>query len=78
MLTIIVPGHQTFKPQQGINLRLSNKQIKIYLNDAKLISQSFSQFNFELLNDDEQGILEQHVHQHAETIKKQDVWESLK
>lgn len=34
-----------------------------------LISQSFSQFNPELLNDDEQGILEQHVHQHAETIK---------
>ncbi|MCG2574481.1 GTPase [Acinetobacter sp. ME22] len=77
-LTIVVPGHQTFKPQQGVNLRLANKQIKIYLNDAKLISQSFSQFNFELLNDDEQGILEQHVRQHAETIKKQDVWESLK
>ncbi|WP_111892513.1 GTPase [Acinetobacter sp. MB5] len=77
-LSIVVPGHQTFKPQQGINLRLDNQQIKIYLNDIKLISQSFSQFDFELLNDNEQVILEQYIQQHAETIKKQDVWESLK
>jgi len=77
-LSLIVSGYQTFKPQQGINLRLGNKQLKIYLNQIKLISQSFSQFDFELLNDNEQVILEQHIQQHAETIKKQDVWESLK
>jgi hypothetical protein len=77
-MSLVVPGHQTFKSQQGINLRLGNKQLKIYLNELKLISQSFSQFDFELLNDNEQVILEQHIQQHADTIKKQDVWESLK
>ncbi|MEB3767806.1 GTPase [Acinetobacter sp. MD2] len=77
-LSIIVLGSQTFKSQQGILLRLGKKQIKIYLTETKLVSQSFTQFNFELLNGDEQVLLDQFIQNHAETMKKQDLWESLK
>ncbi|MEB3754063.1 PilZ domain-containing protein [Acinetobacter sp. MD2(2019)] len=77
-LSIIVWGSQTFKSQQGVFLRLGERNIKIYLNEAKVISQSFSQLQFELLNSDEQILLDQFIQQHAETLKKQDLWESLK
>lgn len=77
-LSIIVPGSQTFKSQQGISLRFGKKQIKIYLTECKLVSQSFTQLDFELLNGDEQILLDQFIQEHAETMKKQDLWESLK
>lgn len=77
-LSIIVPGSQTFKSQQGVLLRFGKKQIKIYLTESKLVSQSFTQLDFELLNGEEQILLDQFIQEHVKTMKKQDLWESLK
>lgn len=77
-LSMIVPGSQIFKEQQSVFLRLGRKQIKVYFTKAKLISQSFTQLDFELLNEEEKSLVDAFIAQHAETIKKQDLWESLK
>lgn len=77
-LSLIVPGSQMCKEHQNVFLRFNQKQIKIYFTKAKLISQSFTQLDFEFLNESDYTIIDDFVQQHAETIKKQDLWESLK
>ena len=77
-LSLIVPGSQMCKEHQNVFLRVQQTQVKIYFTKAKLISQSFTQLDFEFLNEDDSTIVNQFIEEHAETIKKQDLWESLK
>jgi hypothetical protein len=55
--TLILPGSQIFREQQTIHLRLGTEEIKVYLLKAQLITPSFIQFQFELLNDQQQHCL---------------------
>lgn len=57
--TLILPGSQIFREQQTIHLRLGTEEIKVYLLKAQLITQSFIQFQFELLNEQQQYLLDQ-------------------
>ncbi|MCF8999308.1 GTPase [Acinetobacter nectaris] len=77
-LSIIVPGSQFFKEQQSITLRLGTDEIKIYLTNAKLINQSFTLLDFDLLDDLDTTKLNSFIQWHAESIKKLDLWDSLK
>jgi len=43
-----------------------------------LITQSFIQFNFELINEQQQGLLDQFMDKQAQELNKQDLWEALK
>lgn len=77
-LSIIVPGSQVFKEQQTVSLRLGKKEIKIYLMNAKLINQSFTLLEFDLLDDSDEVTLNTFLEKHAESLKKLDLWDSLK
>ncbi len=77
-VTLILPGSQTFKEHQTIYLRLGQEEIKICLTKALLITQSFIQFNFELINEQQQGLLDQFMDKQAQELNKQDLWEALK
>lgn len=50
----------------------------MYLLNAQLITQSFVQFDFELLNEDEQSILHKFMAQNNMDTNDQDLWEALK
>ncbi len=76
--TLILPGSQIFREQQGIYLRLGKEEVKVYLLNAQLITQSFVQFDFELLNEDEQSILHKFMAQNNMDTNDQDLWEALK
>lgn len=77
--TLILPNLAFFKEHQTIYLRLMDQDIKVYLIKTLLISQSFIQFNFELLNDEQQSLIDQFVQQQTiESNNHQDVWEALK
>lgn len=76
---LILPNLAFFKEHQTIYLRLSGQDIKVYKIKTLLITQSFIQFDFELLNDEQQSIIDQFVHeQEIESNNHQDVWEALK
>ncbi len=77
-LSLIVPGSQMCKEHQNVFLRIQQSQVKVYFTKARMISQSFTQLDFEFLNEEDSTIVNQFIEQHAETIKKQDLWESLK
>lgn len=78
-LSLILPNLSLFHEQQAINLRVNNQDIKVYLIKTLLITQSFVQFDFELLNDEQQTIIDQFMHQISiETNSHQDIWEALK
>lgn len=77
--TLIVPNLSFFKEQQTIYLRLADQDIKVYLIKTVLMTQSFIQFDFELLNDEQQPFIDQFVYQQSiESNNQQDVWEALK
>lgn len=76
--SLVLPGSQMFKDQQTIYLRLGKEEIKIYLLKTLAITQSFVQFEFELLNDQQQSIVDQFIHQKADELKDHDLWEALK
>lgn len=77
--TLIVPNLAFFKEQQAIYLRLGEQELKVYLTKVVLMTQSFIQFDFELLNDEQQIIIDQFIHlQSTEANNHQDVWEALK
>lgn len=77
--TLILPNLSYFKEQQSIHLRLGEHEIKVYLTKAILITQSFFQFDFELLNDEEQILIDQFISQQSAVANNhQDVWEALK
>ena len=76
--SLVLPGSQMFKDQQTIYLRLGKEEIKIYLLKTLAITQSFVQFEFELLNDQQQSIVDQFIHQKADELKDHDLLEALK
>ena len=76
--TLILPGSQIFREQQAIHLRLGKEEVKVYLLNAQLITQSFVQFDFELLNEEEQSILHKFMAQNNMDTNDQDLWEALK
>ena len=68
-----------FKEQQAIYLRLGDQDIKVYLIKTLTITQSFAQFDFELLNDEQQPLIDQFIQQQSLlSNNQQDVWEALK
>lgn len=77
--TLILPNLAFFKEQQAIYLRLGEQELKVYLTKTVLMTQSFIQFDFELLNDEQQLLIDQFIHQQStEANNHQDVWEALK
>lgn len=76
---IILPNLALFKEQQAIYIRIDDYDIKVYLNKTLLITQSFIQYNFELLNREQQSIIDQFIQDKSvETHSQKDVWEALK
>lgn len=78
LTTIILPGLQIFREYQTIQLRMGKEEIKLYLLQAQLITQSFIQFNFELLDENQQSLLNQFLVQKNMDVGDQDLWEALK
>lgn len=76
--TLILPGSQIFREHQAVHLRLGKEEVKVYLLNAQLITQSFVQFEFELLNDEEQPVLRRFMAQKNLDKIDQDLWEALK
>ncbi|MBJ9953262.1 MULTISPECIES: GTPase [unclassified Acinetobacter] len=76
--SIILPNLPFFKEQQAIYLRLDTDEIKVYLTKTLLITQSFVQFEFELINDEENHRIEQFIQLQSTNLNNQDVWEALK
>ena len=73
-----MPGSQIFREQQAVHLRLGKEEVKVYLLTAQLIAQSFVQFKFELLNEEEQPVLNKFIAQKNMDTNDQDLWEALK
>lgn len=76
--TIILPGSQIFREQQAVHLRLGKEEVKVYLLTARLITQSFVQFDFELLNEEDEPSLQKFMAQKNMDTNDQDLWEALK
>ncbi|OTG83564.1 GTPase [Acinetobacter sp. ANC 4648] len=76
--SLILPNIPFFKEQQAVYLRLTDQEIKIHLIKTLLITQSFIQFEFELLNDEQQVLINQYIHQQSTDLNNQDVWDALK
>ncbi|ANF81513.1 GTPase [Acinetobacter sp. NCu2D-2] len=77
-ISIIVSGVHLFKEKQTIHLRLGQHEIKIYLTKAQLITQSFMRFDYELLNDQEEPIVQNFINKQMNEIRNNDLWEALK
>lgn len=77
-ISIIVPNLPFFKEHQAIYLRLGTEEIKVYLTKTMLMTQSFAQYEFELINDEESIIVDQFIEQQSTNLNNQDVWEALK
>lgn len=60
-VSIILPNLPFFKEQQAIYLRLDTEEIKVYLTKTLLITQSFIQYEFELINDEENDRIDQFI-----------------
>lgn len=76
--SLIVSGSQMFREKQTIHLRLGQEELKIYLTKAQLITQSFIRFDYELLNDQEEEMIENFIDQHMNESRNHDLWEALK
>ena len=77
-ISIILPNLPFFKEQQAIYLRLGNEEVKVYLTKTVFITQSFAQYQFELINDEQNYLIEQFILQQSANLNNQDVWEALK
>ena len=77
-ISLIVSGSHIFREKQTIHLRLGKEDIKIYLIKAKLITQSFIHFEFELLNDQQEHLVNDFIHKQINESKNYDLWEALK
>lgn len=76
--TLILPGLQIFREQQGIYLRLEKDEYKLYLLKAQLVTQSFIQFDFEFLDDEQPDLLNNFMVKHANRTNHQNIWDALK
>lgn len=77
-ISLIVSGSHIFREKQTIHLRLGKEDIKIYLIKAKLITQSFIHFEFELLNDQQEHLVNDFIYKQINESKHYDLWEALK
>lgn len=77
-ISLIVSGSHLFREKQTIHLRLGKEDIKIYLIKAKLITQSFIHFEFELINDQQENLVNNFINKQMDEIKNYDLWEALK
>lgn len=75
---IIVSGSQSFREKQTIYLRLGQDELRVYLSKAQIITPSFIRFDFELLNDEQQILIDQFVQQQSKEMQNHDLWEALK
>ena len=76
--SLIVSGSQMFREKQTIHLRLGQEEIKIYLTKAQIITQSFIHFEFELLNEHQEGLIKSFINKQINEVKNHDLWEALK
>ena len=76
--SIILPSLQLFKAQQSVHIRIGNEDIKVYLLKTLSISQSFVQFDYELLNDQHQPLIDDFINFHANELTTHDLWDALK
>ena len=76
--SLILPGLSYLKDKQAVTLRLGTEELKVFLQKPLLITQSFMRFDFELLNEQQQPILNDFIHKQLNEVKHQDLWETLK
>ena len=76
--SLILPGLALFREKQTVFLRLGNIEIKVYLVKALLITQSFMQFEYELLDEAQHDIVERFIHHKQHEVGNHDLWEALK
>ncbi len=67
-----------YREKQTIHLRLGDEDLKIYLVKAHLITQSFIRFDYELLNDQQEPLVQSFIQKQMNAIKNHDLWEALK
>ena len=53
-------------------------EIKVYLVKTLLITQSFMQFEYELLDEAQTALIEHFIHQQQHEVKHHHLWEALK
>jgi len=75
---LVVSGMNIINEKQTILLHLKNQELKVYLAKPKLITQSFTCFDFELLNEQQKPILNSFIQKQLNEVKNQDLWDSLK
>lgn len=76
--SIIVPNLKIFQENKNIDVNLNGQAIKIYLTTAKLVNQGFAQFNFKILNTEDQKVLNLFISQYAKSRNNLDLWDGLK
>ena len=76
--SLILPGIQLLRDKQTVQLRLGEEELKVFLIKPLLITQSFMRFDFELLNDQQQPVLDSFIQKQVNEVKNNDLWEALK
>ena len=76
--TLILPSLQLLRDKQTVQLRLGEEELKVFLIKPLLITQSFMRFDFELLNDQQQPLLDGFIQKQVNEVKNHDLWEALK
>lgn len=76
--SLILPGLPIFKEKQTVFLRLGNTEIKVYLVKTLLITQSFMQFEYELLDEAQTAVIESFIRQQQHEVNHHHLWEALK
>ena len=76
--SLILPGIQLLRDKQTVQLRLGEEELKVFLIKPLLITQSFMRFDFELLNDQRQPVLDSFIQKQVNEVKNNDLWEALK
>lgn len=75
---MILPSLQLLRDKQTVQLRLGEEELKVFLIKPLLITQSFMRFDFELLNDQQQPLLDGFIQKQVNEVKNHDLWEALK
>ncbi|WP_419224755.1 GTPase [Acinetobacter sp. A2] len=76
--SLVLPGIQLLRDKQTVQLRLGEEELKVFLIKPLLITQSFMRFDFELLNDQRQPVLDSFIQKQVNEVKNNDLWEALK
>lgn len=76
--SLVLPGIQLLRDKQTVQLRLGEEELKVFLIKPLLITQSFMRFDFELLNDQQQPVLDSFIQKQVNEVKNNDLWEALK